>query len=243
MRVRVPAAVVGLTGLATAFMGVVPAGAGPSGDQETFCQSVVDVSLVFNRVEDEPTPKQQRKIERLLGDIEENAPAELAEPVSVATEGVQSGNFDDPAVGEAVNTVDSWVADNCGYQVVDVTAADYTFEGIPESLETGVTLFRFTNEGAELHEMAVARIKGDESLEEILQLPEDEQDSKVQFVTHGFAAQGETSFAYAKLGKAGTYGAVCFLPVGSTTEEAIESAEGPPHVMEGMSAEFEVTKG
>lgn len=243
MRVRLLAAVVGLVGLSTALVGVAPAAAGPSGDQDTFCKGVVDLSLLFNSIDEEPTAKQQRKIDRLIGQIEDNAPPALVEPVSVATEAVRTGNFDDPAVEEAISTVDIWVADNCGYEVIDVTAREYQFEGIPETVEAGTTLFRFTNEGAELHELSVARIKGDESLEEILELPERQQESKVQFVTHGFAAQGQTSVAYAKLGKAGTYGAVCFIPVGATTEEAVETTDGPPHVMEGMFAEFEVTEG
>jgi hypothetical protein len=242
MRVRLLAAVVGLAGLSTALIGVAPAGAGPSGDQDAFCTGVVDLSLLFNRVEEEPTPKQQRKIDRRLGTIGDNAPAELTDPVRVAVDATRSGNFEDPAVETAITTVDTWVADNCGYEVIDVTATEYQFEGIPETIEAGTTLFRFTNEGAELHELAVARIKGDESLEEILELPEREQESKVQLITHGFAAPGQTGVAYAQLSKAGTYGAVCFIPVGATTEEAIETTEGPPHVMEGMFAEFEVEK-
>jgi hypothetical protein len=236
------AAVVGLAGLSTALMGAIPAGAGPSGDQDAFCKGVVDISLLFNKIEEEPTPKQQEKIGGYLDTIQENAPAELAEPVGVAATAVESGNFEDPAVADAINTIDIWVADNCGYEVVDVTATEYQFEGIPESLDTGVTLFRFTNEGAELHEIGIARIKGDESVEEILELPEEEADSKVTFVGANFAAQGETTILYTKLKKAGTYGAVCFLPVGSTSEEAAETADGPPHFVEGMFAEFEVEK-
>ena len=242
MRVRMLAAVVGLAGVSTALMGAIPAGAGPSGDQDAFCKGVVDVSLLFNKIEDEPTAKQQQKLDSYLDTIEENAPAELADQVQTAVTGAREGNFEDPNVNAAVTAVDEWVAENCGYTVVDVTAADFTFEGIPESLDTGVTLFRFTNEGAELHEIGIARIKGDESVEEILELPEEEADSKVQFVGGSFAAQGETRFLYTKLKKAGTYGAVCFLPVGSTSEEAIETADGPPHFAEGMFAEFEVEK-
>jgi len=241
MRVRMLVAVAGLAGLSTALMGVTPAGAGPSGDEETFCESVVDISVLFSRIEDEPTPKQQRKIDRLLGQIEENAPSELAEPVSVAVESVRTENFDDPAL-QAMSTIDTWVADNCGYEVVDVTATEYQFEGIPETFEAGTTLFRLTNEGAELHDIGIARIKGDESVEEILALPEEEAQEKAPAVAFGFAEQGQTSIVYAKLTKAGTYGVACFVPVGATSPEAAETADGPPHHAEGMTAEFEVTK-
>jgi hypothetical protein len=242
MRVRLLAAVVGLAGLSTALIGAAPAGAGPSGDQDAFCEGVADVSLLFNKIEDEPTPKQQRKIAGHLDTIEQNAPAEVADQVGVAVTGTREGNFDDPAVGAAVVAVDQWVADNCGYQVVEVALSDYAFEGIPESLESGITLFRLTNEGAELHELVIGRIKGDESIDELLELPEDEAEGKVQFLGGGFAAQGESDFAYVNLKKAGTYAGVCFLPVGATSEEAIETADGPPHFAEGMVAEFTVEK-
>ncbi|MGH9050071.1 MAG: hypothetical protein ACRDY4_10110 [Acidimicrobiia bacterium] len=243
MRVRLLAAVVGLAGASTALMGVVPAGAGPSGDQGTFCEGVVDVSLLFNKIEEEPTPKQQDKITGYLDTIEQNAPDEVAEPVGVAVAGVREGNFDDPAVGAAIVAVDQWVADNCGYQVVDVTGRDYEFEGIPRSLETGITLFKFTNEGAELHEIALARIKGDESVHELLELPEEEAEGKVQPLGSAFASPGQSDFAYVNLKKAGNYAAVCFIPVGSTDEAAAESAEGPPHAVEGMATDFTVKKG
>jgi hypothetical protein len=51
---------------------------------------------------------------------------------------------------------------------------------------------------------------------------------------------GATSFLYTELKKPGRYAAVCFLPVGSTDQQALETADGPPHASEGMVAEFEV---
>jgi hypothetical protein len=242
MRVRLFGTLVGLVGLSTALMGVVPAGAGASGSDKTFCKAVVKISLFFNTIEEEPSEKQLARIEELLEPVEENAPADIAEAVDTAVAGVRSGDFESDEVGEAGNTVDQWVVDNCGYEVVQVTARDYEFEGIPETLKTGTVLFEFTNEGAELHEIGVVRIKGDESVEEVLELPEDEAEGKIQEVGFGFAAPGETSVAYLKLKKPGTYGAACFIPVGSTSFEEAETADGPPHFTEGMFAEFEVEK-
>ena len=37
-----------------------------------------------------------------------------------------------------------------GFETVDVTMADYSLEGIPAELPTGVTAFKLTNEGNEL---------------------------------------------------------------------------------------------
>ncbi len=41
------------------------------------------------------------------------------------------------------------------------------------------------------------------------------------------------------LKKTGNYAALCFIPVGTTSEET--EGTGPPHFTEGMAAEFEVT--
>jgi len=209
-------------------------------DEDAFCKAIVDTSLVFNQVEDEPTPKQEKQITKLTKRVEQNAPAELADTVTTVLDAVRTGNFEDPAAGAAITAIDEYVASNCGYPVSDVIGRDYSFEGIPSSVDSGINVFSFTNEGAELHEMVVARIKGDETVEEILDLPEQQVNKKVQFLGGTFAEQGGTSYLYADLKKPGRYVAVCFLPVGSTDSQAIETAEGPPHAAEGMVAEFEV---
>ena len=243
MRVRMLVAVAGLVCLSTALMGVTPAGAGSSGGKNTFCKGVVDVSLLFNQIEgDQPSSAQQKKITRLLEKIERNAPAELAAQVGVAVAGTRAGNFEDPAVGAAIVAIDQWVADNCGYPVVQVTGRDYAFEGIPKSVKSGITLFRFANAGAEVHEVTISRIKGKESLHDLLALPEREAERKVQFLGGAFASQGQIDFAYVNLDRPGRYAAVCFLPVGSTDEAATETANGAPHATEGMATEFKVTK-
>ena len=229
--------------MATSLGLALPTASAQSSDESTFCEAVVDISLLFNAVDEEPTPKQEKQIGALLEKIEGGAPSELAEQASAAAEGVRTQAFEDPAFSEAVNSIDQWVADNCGYSVVPVTARDYEFEGVPETVEPGIVMFELTNEGAELHEMVIARIKGKESVEELLELPEKKADKKIVFAGATFASQGETTYAYADIKKPGRYGVVCFLPVGSVDEASAESADGPPHAAEGMFAEFEVNKG
>ncbi len=65
---------------------------------------------------------------------------------------------------------------NCGYPVIDVTAQEYAFVGIPEEIAAGPTIFNITNEGEQVHEMIVFRISDDVDLpvQEILQLPDEE---------------------------------------------------------------------
>jgi hypothetical protein len=84
------------------------------------------------------------------------------------------------------------------------------------------------------------RIKGDETIEELLALPEKKVNKKVEFIGGDFAEQDATTYAYVDLKKSGRYAMVCFLPVGSTSFEALETAQGAPHAAEGMAAEFTV---
>jgi hypothetical protein len=83
--------------------------------------------------------------------------------------------------------------------------------------------------------MGVFRINDDEtrSLEEILQLPEEEQMELATPVTFAFAPPGGSFTAFADL-EPGRYAALCFIPVGG-------GEDGPPHFTEGMFAEFQVT--
>jgi uncharacterized cupredoxin-like copper-binding protein len=50
---------------------------------------------------------------------------------------------------------------------VEVTAVDFAFEGVPETLDAGETTFVLTNEGEADHEMAIARLTDDTPLDEI----------------------------------------------------------------------------
>jgi hypothetical protein len=223
-------------------LGVTATPAPAQSNQARFCKAVADLSILFNRIDDEPTRQQQRTITRLLTRAEDSAPGTVAEAMGTAAEAVRENNFETPEFASAIAQVDEWVAGNCGYSVTDVTGVDYAFEGIPDDVGRGVNLFKFTNEGAELHEMLVVRLKGDESLEELLALPERQAQRRTVFQGVTFAEQGATSYLYLDLARPGRYAAVCFLPVGSTDQAAAESAEGPPHAAEGMATEFTVTQ-
>jgi hypothetical protein len=99
--------------------------------------------------------------------------------------------------------------------------------------------FRFSNEGDEFHEMAIFRVKGDKPLAE---LSEEEAAERVVFVGLASAAPGESDAMFVRLKKPGRYAMVCSVPIGATTEEEAERAEGPPHYTEGMLEEFRVKK-
>lgn len=184
----------------------------------------------------------------LAHEIEEVAPDEIAEEIAVlvaATEELaETGDFEaafDEGTEEASAVTHEFDLAECGWSVVDVTATDYSFDGIAAELPAGITSFEFTNDGAEVHELVVIRKNDDttESWDELLAMPQEQAMQKTTFAAGTFATQGEEDvYAVADL-QAGEYIAVCFVPVGATSEEA--PADGPPHFTQGMRSEFTVS--
>lgn len=204
---------------------------------EAFCK----VNVAIDASPEGPT-------RRLLERFRDTAPAAIADTVDGAVTTFQDKGeaaFEDPAFAAALAEIDQFVVDNCGYETVDVAMGDYSFEGIPQTLDKGVVAFTLRNEGAELHEFVVGRLKGDATLDDILELPADapEKDRKklLQEVPGGgFASPGQSDLALIDFKKTGRYVALCFIPVGSTPD-AQDEGSGPPHAHEGMTAEFRVT--
>ena len=164
---------------------------------------------------------------------------ELAGPAEDLQAGAQAALEGDESAEEAVFSAYGEMAgvvhDGCGYATADVTAVDYAFEGLPETMEAGTTSFSMVNEGDEEHELILFRRNDGETrgLEELLDLPEAEAEEAVTFAGATFAQPGQTGYFAADL-EPGTYFSVCFIPVGG-------GQDGPPHFTEGMAAEFEVS--
>jgi hypothetical protein len=134
-----------------------------------------------------------------------------------------------------------------GATEVTITARDYEFEGYEELAATGDYAVSFANEGTELHELVVMKIKDDEerSLEELLQLPEEEAQAAIEAEVGGsFACPGQTADPVAfSVESPGRYIVVCFIPTGTlptTTPEEFQNPQGPPHFVQGMAHEFTV---
>ncbi len=80
-------------------------------------------------------------------------------------------------------------------------------------------------------------------MDELLALPEDEAESKVEFRGAAFAAPGEHDVTFAQL-EPGRYVMLCFIPTGTTSMEMLDGEtppDGAPHFTQGMVHEFEVT--
>lgn len=131
--------------------------------------------------------------------------------------------------------------------IIEVSAVDHEFQGLEASYPQGDYGFRMTNTGREVHEMAVIRIKDGEarSVEELLELTEEESDQVTEYIGGTVACPGETADALGVQMTPGRYALLCFIPTGLTpdvpsSEEAFEEL-GPPHFTRGMAKEIQIT--
>lgn len=147
-------------------------------------------------------------------------------------------------------------------ETITVTAEDYKFVGLPETVTAGTRLVLENSSQTELHELVAMRIPDSEtrSVEEITQLPEEEADmifgdampAMVLVRAPGDAemisAVGDGTFT-----EPGRYGLFCAIPVGadpaamlaamqeeSDAPPTTAAGDGPPHFTQGMYAEVVV---
>lgn len=144
-------------------------------------------------------------------------------------------------------------------ETVALDAVDYGYVNVPKSVASG-TEFSLTNTSSEeAHEAVILKIvDGEErSLDELLELPEEESDSLVEFQGVLVALPGESAVSPESgegtitVTDPGRYGIVCFVPQGadpeamaeamsSGAEEPPDMGDGTPHAFLGMTAEFTV---
>jgi hypothetical protein len=143
---------------------------------------------------------------------------------------------------------------------VAITGVDHAFEGVPDSIAAGTRLTFFNDSDVEIHELVVVRIDDGEQrpVAEIVADP-----AGIGTLLGGgppaaviVAAPG-TSEPGAVLGdgtlaEPGRYALLCSIPTGVDPQEYLDAAAaaqggppdvegGPPHFVQGMVAELEVT--
>lgn len=224
---------------------VTVASAATDDDTERFCDLNFDISIAFNTVSEEPKAKElkalTKKLTPLLTSAQQVAPSDIADEVDTAADAIlddPTSLFTDDSVGQAGAAIDEWAVENCDYETVEVTAADYSFTGIPATMTKGKAVVQLTNQGAEPHVLVIARNKGKMSTEEVLELPEAKAIKQLELVGEAFAMPGDTGSAYLDIKKSGDYIALCPIPTGTTGET---EGTGPPHFVHGMVEEFTVS--
>jgi hypothetical protein len=221
-------------------------GGAAAGDDTAFCGGVVEFNTAVFDVElDESSSTEDIKaageaLIPIFTTIVDSAPesvADSADELNDALTPLADGDataFNADSTFETYNQFVAGAVAACEFESVEVTARDYAFEA-PDTIVAGNTSFALTNTSeAEDHEMVIMRKAAgvDLSFEELLALPEEESQSKAEFVGFAMAPPGESGSSLAVL-EPGTYALVCFLPVGG-------AEDGPPHFTQGMIHEFTV---
>ena len=197
---------------------------------DDFCEGYLDLTA------GEPDPETIREVAA-------SAPGDAKEALEAIADGAEEDGeayFEGPDFGENFQTVGKVAADECADETFEVTAKDYVFEGVPESVGSGILAVEFTNEGKEFHEFVVFR-KADgveQSFDDIFELGEEESEGLLEEKGGTFAEPGSDAPGLFSVEETGDYVAVCFIPVGSTPDN--EEADGPPHFTRGMKVEFSV---
>lgn len=214
----------------------------PGADLEAFCQGVLDYDATpkpMGGETGEPSAEDVAAYGEELAEpvraILDNAPDAAADAAATLhhlqqslADGDASGLFE-PDTVEAVGTIETTVAEECGHTAVTVTAVDFTFEGIPAELPAGVTTFVMPNETTadEEHVMLIARVADGQTLtpEQFVADPEGSF-AAIELLGETYAPAGSTGGVTLDL-PAGEYLMICPVAHDETS---------PPHFMLGMIA-------
>jgi len=137
---------------------------------------------------------------------------------------------------------------------ISVTARDYEFEGVPDTIAAGSTISLTTEDGGEPHEFVAVLVPETEtrSLEELIELPQAELEALfaeepplVTIAFPGSTDQPGPVVGDGTLTEPGRYLYLCTFPQGTTVDD-VANAEGPlqgdtpPHFVLGMVGELTV---
>ena len=212
-------------------------------EHEEYCDAVADMgeSEQFDPV--------------VLERVRDAAPQEISAEVDyvvdafIAAEGDVGRASADPKVQENISVIEDFEARTCGEggndggeaeaateplegaQVVEITAVDHAYEGLPAEVPAGATSFRLTNAGEAAHEMQLFRLGDGVDLDELLARDEAPSPQEIQRVGGTEAGPGETVFLNVEDLAAGRYAVVCFYP----------GPDGKAHHDLGMKQTFTVS--
>lgn len=231
----------------------------PTATVDDFCQAKVAIDGAFlaggpPEAEAGATPDPAKIAEGLraafsapYAELKRTAQSEVAADVdslvSLLDAGITVGNEDfmfSPEFAKSDAAVDDYLNDNCGFEKLSASAADYEYTGLPTVAPQGLTGLTLTNTGKEFHEMVLLRINDDVDLtaKEILALPEEEAMTKAQPMGVVLANPGTTATNFFDL-KAGRYAVLCFISKGSDAAHDF-NGDGPPHFTQGMLEDLKV---
>ena len=229
--------IVALVAVAAVSVGLVAPVAGASAPTRANPQKVCQA------VASQPdSPKQELKAIRLArsGNVAALKPA-LVAMEKAAQKAVKTGKsapIETKAYNANLTQVFAFAYEECADQQIEAIARDYSYEGIPSTLEAGSFAIKMVNEGAEDHEIGIAKIAESDSrstqeiIDAIIATPQGQDPEGITFVTGGFAPKGTTGYVFGDL-ESGRYLYLCSIDVAG-------GPKGHTHAQEGMFGGFTV---
>ena len=147
-------------------------------------------------------------------------------------------------------------------ETVEVTAVDYGYQGLPDSVEAGTKFTLANSSTAELHEFVAMRIPDEEKrpVSELAALPPEESEAvfaggePATVLVTPPGGEMIPAVGDGTLSEPGRYAIACFIPVGADPAAYMQKMQesqggppqgsdddGPPHITKGMFAEVTVT--
>ncbi len=226
-----------------------------TGGRSTFCDGIVGFDAVPTPGgPSDPTADDMRAYAAQalvhVDDIVAGAPSDLHDAVATlqAAIGDAGGGstkmLSDPGVRAAAQTLEQAARDHCDVTKVDLTATEFRFDGVPESIPAGRPIsFRMTDRGSAPHLMLLAKAPADGTddqafLGDFLTAANGGPEAFAPFERYDvvgafpFADPGTTDTALKQL-EPGAYVYFCPLPVG-------DDPTGPSHFEQGMHGRFTV---
>jgi hypothetical protein len=223
---------------------------------QAFCDGVAALDQALNQAPDDPEQLAAyvaSNVTPAVAAVRDNLPdgdagsqvATVLDAVDQATTSSDPAAFDTPAFAGAQAAMYPYVADACDYGLIEATAGDDSFTGVPARVKAGRSVLVLHNQSTlgEYHEIALVKLIADTdvSVQDFIAMPEGDASALIDPSSYGigaFAASGESTGSVVNL-SAGRWVYACFVPGGTTSPDA--PGDGPPHAMGGMYGEITVT--
>lgn len=178
--------------------------------------------------------------DRVRGDI-----TPLRDAMEKASQGDDDSGFLSDEFRAANNNAVRAMAAECGIDGTDVTAREYRFDGLGETVAAGPTAIHVTNTGVEVHDFLLYK-RGTAEGDDLVAIVNDNpnvDDGRLKEVAVALPVQaGQESYLLTDL-SAGDYVAVCFIPKGMTSFDGFSDErpeDWPDHRSLGMVHQFRV---
>jgi hypothetical protein len=134
----------------------------PSASESAFCDGLVSFDKISTPGGPDEDPVAANKTFGAAASgpsktLVDNVPSDIKADVDKLDAAVKKSAGGDAAggdaVGDAKGPIEKWAYDNCDFHTISITAADYSYTGMPKTLKAGKTAITFKNEGKETHIM------------------------------------------------------------------------------------------